>query len=294
MATSGPPLSTKAKIPGGAALGLLPFGAYVAIFLAIPTLLAVGTGFRTKSGGFTLDTIKALGDPVVLGTFWSSAWLSALTAVLGVTFGAIICYALIGMRPDGTFRNAINAISGVLAQFAGVPLAFAYIAALGLNGMVTLFLKDTWGINIYSGGTWLYQMPGLVLPYMAFQIPLMVIVFLPALEALKPQWAEANATLGGTRFTYWTRVGLPVLVPSLIGSLLLLFANAFSAYATAAALISQGSQIVPLQIRAALSSETVLGHENLAGALALGMILTMVVVMSLYSLADRRSTKWRR
>ena len=119
-------------------------------------------------------------------------------------------------------------------------------------------------------------------------------VFLPALEALRPQWAEANATLGGTRFTYWTRVGLPVLVPSLIGSLLLLFANAFSAYATAAALISQGSQIVPLQIRAALSSETVLGRENLAGALALGMILTMVAVMSLYSLADRRSSRWRR
>jgi putative spermidine/putrescine transport system permease protein len=291
---SGPPLSTKAKIPGGAALALLPFGAYVAIFLAIPTLLAVGTGFTTKSGGFTLDTVMALGDPVVLHTFWSSAWLSGLTAVLGVIFGAIICYALIGTRPDGTFRNAINSISGVLAQFAGVPLAFAYIAAMGLNGMVTLFLKNTLGIDIYSNGTWLYEMPGLVLPYLAFQIPLMVIVFLPALEALRPQWAEANATLGGNRFTYWTRVGLPVLVPSLIGSLLLLFANAFSAYATAAALISQGSQIVPLQIRAALSSETVLGHENLAGALALGMILTMVVVMSLYSLADRRSSKWRR
>ena len=141
---------------------------------------------------------------------------------------------------------------------------------------------------------WQWIRERLILPYLAFQVPLMVIVFLPALEALRPQWAEANATLGGNRFTYWTRIGLPVLVPSLIGSLLLLFANAFSAYATAAALISQGSQIVPLQIRAALSSETVLGHENLAGALALGMILTMMVVMSLYSLADRRSSRWRR
>lgn len=291
---SGPQLSTNVKLPGGAALGLLPFGAYALIFLAIPTLLAVGTGFSDDEGGFTLDTVAALGDPVVLETFWNSAWLSALTAVLGVVLGAIVCYALIGTRPDGTFRNSINAISGVLAQFAGVPLAFAYIATMGLNGMVTVFLKDTFGFDIYSSGTWLYEMPGLILPYLAFQIPLMVIVFLPALEALKPQWAEANATLGGTPATFWLRVGLPVLAPSLIGSLLLLFANSFSAYATAAALISQGSQIVPLQIRTALSSETVLGRENLAGALALGMILTMVVVMSVYSVVERRASRWRR
>lgn len=254
----------------------------------------MGTGFTSGSGGFTLDTVSALADPVVLETFWNSAWLSALTAVLGVILGAVICYALIGTRPDGSFRNGINALSGVLAQFAGVPLAFAYIAAMGLNGMVTVFLKDSMGIDIYAGGTWLYEMPGLILPYLAFQIPLMVIVFLPALEALKPQWSEANATLGGSPRTFWLRVGLPVLAPSLVGSLLLLFANSFSAYATAAALISQGSQIVPLQIRTALSSETVLGHENLAGALALGMILTMVVAMSLYSVVERRASRWRR
>lgn len=291
---TGPPLSTKVRIPGGAALGLLPFGAYIALFLVIPTLLAVATGFTSQSGGFTLDTVSALGDPVVIKTFWNSAWLSALTAVLGVVFGAVICYALIGTKPDGAFRNTINAISGVLAQFAGVPLAFAYIATMGLSGMVTVFLKDSFGIDIYSNGAWLYEMPGLILPYLAFQIPLMVIVFLPALEALRPQWAEANATLGGTPGTFWRRVALPVLAPSLIGSLLLLFANAFSAYATAAALISQGSQIVPLQIRGALASETVLGHENLAGALALGMILTMAVVMSMYSVVERRASRWRR
>ena len=114
------------------------------------------------------------------------------------------------------------------------------------------------------------------------------------LEALRPQWTEANATLGGTRADYWMRIGFPVLAPSFIGSLLLLFANAFSSYATAAALISQGSQIVPLQIRAALTSETVLGRANLAGSLALGMVIVMVVVMSLYALLERRATRWQR
>jgi len=122
----------------------------------------------------------------------------------------------------------------------------------------------------------------------------MVITFMPALEGLKPQWAEANATLGGTRLTYWRRIAIPVLAPSFLGSLLLLFANAFSSYATAAALISQGSQIVPLQIRGALVSETVLGRENMAGALALGMIVVMVVVMTGYSALQTRASRWQR
>jgi putative spermidine/putrescine transport system permease protein len=155
-------------------------------------------------------------------------------------------------------------------------------------------LKDVWGIDIYADGVWLYQQPGLILPYIYFQVPLMVITFLPALDGLKPQWAEANATLGGSRLTFWLRIGLPVLAPAFLGSLLLLFANAFSAYATAAALISQGSQIVPLQIRAALVSETMLGRSNLAGALALGMIVVMVVVMAAYSLLQARTTRWQR
>jgi putative spermidine/putrescine transport system permease protein len=122
----------------------------------------------------------------------------------------------------------------------------------------------------------------------------MVITFLPALEGLRPQWLEATATLGGTRWTYWTRVGGPILLPSFLGSLLLLFANAFSSYATAAALVGQANNIVSLQIRQALISETVLGRANLAGAMALGMLAVMVVVMLAYSALVRRTARWQR
>jgi putative spermidine/putrescine transport system permease protein len=159
--------------------------------------------------------------------------------------------------------------------------------------MVTLYLRDTFGLDIFENGVWLYSTTGLILPYIYFQVPLMIITFMPALQALKPQWAEANATLGGSPASYWFRIAFPVLAPSFIGSLLLLFANAFSSYATAAALVSQGSQIVPLQIRAALTSETLLGRENLAGALALGMIVVMAVVMVVYSALQSRATRWQ-
>lgn len=275
-------------------LGLAPFGVYVLLFLAVPTVLAVATGFVDGDGAPTLTNVEALLDPVILTTFANSIGLSALTAVLGAVIGAAACYALLESRPDGVLRTVVDSVSGVLAQFGGVMLAFAFVTLIGVQGLLRVILLDRFGIDIYAHGVWLYEVPGLVLPYVYFQVPLMIIVFLPALEALKPQWAEAAATLGGTRATYWWRIGLPVLAPSFIGALLLLFANAFSSYATAAALTSQGQGIVPLQIRAALTSETVLGRENLAGALALGMIVVMAVVMALYSMLQRRAARWQR
>lgn len=293
-----PALSSRAPKPRrardtAAVLGLLPFAGYVTLFLALPTLVAIGTGFVDAEGRVSLDTVAALGDPLVLSTFSSSFWLSALTAVVGAVVGALVCYALLGARPDGPLRSTVDSISGVLAQFGGIMLAFAFVATIGIQGMVTVYLRDMLGTDIYANGVWLYELPGLILPYIYFQVPLMVITFMPALQGLKPQWAEANATLGGSARTYWWRIAFPVLAPSFFGSLLLLFANAFSSYATAAALTSQGSQIVPLQIRAALTSETLLGRENLAGALALGMILVMTVVMIGYSRLQSRAARWQ-
>ena len=264
------------------------------MFLAVPTVVALLTGLFDKNGNLSATNLVALSDPVVISALLNSLWLSALTALVGAVVGALICYALLGARPTGPLRSAIDAVSGVLAQFGGVMLAFAFVATIGIQGMVTVALRDGLGVDIFADGVWLYEVPGLIMPYLYFQIPLMVITFLPALESLKPQWAEANATLGGTAGSYWMRIGVPVLAPSFFGSLLLLFANAFSSYATAAALSSQGSQIVPLQIRAALTSETLLGRENLAGALALGMIVVMGIVMTGYFALQSRAARWQR
>lgn len=279
---------------GWALLGLTPFALYVLAFLVVPTVLALASGLLDGEGRFTLDNLAGLFEPAVVDTYISSVWVSAVTAVVGAVVGAVTCYALLGTRPDGLLRTFVDSVSGVLAQFGGVMLAFAFIATIGIQGLVTQWLLVSFGVDIFGDGVWLYQVPGLLLPYLYFQVPLMVITFMPAMEGLKPQWAEANATLGGSRWTYWSRIAGPILVPSFLGSVLLLFANAFSSYATAAALISQGAQIVPLQIRAALVSETVLGRENMAGALALGMVVVMVVVMGAYSVLQRRTARWQR
>lgn len=279
---------------GWALLGLTPFAAYVLLFLAVPTGLAVGSGFLDGDGALTVENIAGLAEPAILQTYVSSFWISAVTAVVGSVVGAVICYALLGTRPDGYLRSVVSAASGTLAQLGGAMLAFAFIATIGIQGLITQWLLTSFDVDIFAGGVWLYQVPGLLPVYLYFQVPLMIITFMPAMEGLKPQWAEATATLGGTRWTFWRRIAAPVLAPAFLGSVLLLFANAFSSFATAAALISQGSQIVTLQIRTALVSETVLGRQNMAGALALGMIVVMVVVMSGYSLLQRRTQRWQR
>jgi putative spermidine/putrescine transport system permease protein len=174
-----------------------------------------------------------------------------------------------------------------------VMLAFAFIATIGAQGFLTVWVADHGGPDLYGDG-WLYGQWGLVLVYLYFQIPLMVVVFLPALEALKPQWREAAFSLGATRRQYLTQVAVPLLRPAFLGSLLLLFANAFAAYATAAALISQGSTILPLLIRTAHTSEVVLGQQNFAYALALEMVVVVAIVMGLYAWLLRRTSRWLR
>lgn len=273
--------------------GLAPFASYVLVFLGVPSVLAIGTGFFDNEGQFTLANLAILLDPVVLASFWASIWVSALTALIGAVLGALLSFALTASTPGGVLRRTIDAASSVLAQFGGVMLAFAFIATIGIQGVITVLLRDQLGIDIFAEGVWLYQLPGLILPYVYFQVPLMVIVFLPAMLALRREWAEATATLGGGTFTYWGRVAAPILAPSFFGALLLLFANAFSSYATAAALISQGAQIVPLQIRGALIAETGASRANTAGALALGMLIVMLVVMVAYSYMQRRASRWQ-
>lgn len=278
--------------PARRLLGVVPFFAFVLVFLAIPTLVVAIGAFTGDDGRFTLGNLAALGDGYILDAFVRSIVLSAVTAVLGAVLGGLLAYALTTAKEGGWLRRVVSAASGVLAQFGGVTLAFAFIATIGLSGFVTAFLRDRLGVDIYAHGVWLFELPGLVLVYTYFQVPLMVIVFLPALDGVRPQWREAAESLGGSTWQYWRMVGVPLLAPAFLGSTLLLFANAFSAYATAAALVSQGSPIVPLQIRGALTSEVILGQQNLGKALALGMVVVVAVVMWLYALLERRTSRW--
>lgn len=276
---------------GRAGLVTLPFFAYVALFLLTPTLIVVAGAFTGAAGEFTWGNLAKLAEPNTVESLATSIMVSAISAVIGAVVGALACYALVSLSAqNGLLRRLVSALSSVLAQFGGVMLAFAFIATIGINGIGTQLLAATTGYHLDPN--WIATLPGLVLIYSYFQIPLMVIVFIPAMDSLRPQWREATVNLGGSTWDYWSKVAGPILWPRFLGAWLLLFANAFSAYATAAALFTQRSILIPLMIQGALRNEQDIGQNGFAQSLALLMVVVVAIVMSAYAWLQRRTAKW--
>jgi putative spermidine/putrescine transport system permease protein len=274
-------------------LGVLPFFVFAFAFLIVPALSLFAGSFQDRAGNFTLENITGLAQPFILDAYWLSIRVSLVTALGGALFGFLLAYAAIlgGLPPF--VRSALMTFSGVASNFAGVPLSFAFIATLGRVGMVTVLLNTLLGINIYQAGFNLYTFWGLSFTYMYFQFPLMVLIIAPALDGLKREWREASENLGATTWQYWRYVALPVLLPSLLGATILLFGNAFGAYATAYALTGGNLNLVTIVIGAQIRGD-VLNNPGLGYALAIGMVVIMALSILLYSLLQRRTARWLR
>ncbi|MBV7362865.1 ABC transporter permease subunit [Actinomycetaceae bacterium TAE3-ERU4] len=271
-------------------LTTLPFFLYVGIFLVTPACIVVWGAFSARDGSFTFDNLLKLTNPNTVSALFTSIGVSAASASIGAVVGSVCAYLLVTLHGDGLGKRLMLALSSVLAQFGGVMLAFAFIATIGINGIGTQLLAAAFGYQIDPN--WISSLPGLVVIYSYFQIPLMIIVFVPAVGAIRPQWREATANLGGSNWTYWSKVAGPILWPRFLGAFLLLFANAFSAYATAAALFAQRSILIPLMIQGALRNEQDPGQNGVAQALAMLMVIVVAVVMGLYSWIQKRTAKW--
>jgi putative spermidine/putrescine transport system permease protein len=275
-------------------LGVVPFFAYSFFFLLLPSAVVILGAFKSPTGGFTTKNLSdIIHTPQYIHAFQTSLEISALTALLGGIFGLILAYAAVKRGTPHWIRSTLSTFSGVAANFAGVPLAFAFIATLGTLGIVTKFLTDHFGINLYEHGFSLFTFAGVSVVYMYFQIPLMILVISPALDGLRPEWREASSNLGGSHYHYWRHVGLPVLLPSILGAMILLFGNAFSAYATAYALTGGAINLVPLLIGQNIGGD-VLSNPHLSQALAFGMIFVISIAMALYALLQRRVSRWMR
>jgi putative spermidine/putrescine transport system permease protein len=237
------------------------------------------------------NVAAALTEPQYHAAFAGSLAVSAATAVVGAVFGTFLAQAVLTSRPGSPLRRVVATASGVLAYFGGVPLAFAFVAALGQTGLATLWLRAV-GVDLYAAGFRIDSLTGVALTYVYFQVPLMVILVTPALEGLLPQWREAAENLGASAWDYWRMVALPVLAPALAGATLVLFGNAFAAYATALALTSGSIPLVPTAIASALSGNVLAGRQNVGLALGLTMVVVIAVVMVGYLLLQRRAARW--
>jgi putative spermidine/putrescine transport system permease protein len=272
-------------------LGLAPFAIFVTLFLIMPTMRIVFGAFQNADGGFTFQNILDLNTASIRSAYWISIKLSIYSALLGGIIGFAMAAAIVfGKLPKG-IRGPLLTFSGVASNFAGVPLAFAFIATLGPAGLITLWLKNDFGINLRVLGFNLLSFNGLVVTYLFFQIPLMFLIITPALDGLKREWREAAEVLGATGAQYWRLVALPILFPALLGTFALLFANSFGAIATAYALTGPQLNIVPIKLFAQIRGD-VLGNPNLGYALAFGMIVITGIANAIYIVLRARSERW--
>lgn len=273
-------------------LGTVPFIAYASIFLLIPTGEIVVQAFRTPSGRFTLANVRGLFDSQILNAFETTIKISLITAVLGGILGLLVAQSALRDGGPGWIRPVLTTFAGVASNFAGIPLAFAFVATLGSTGVITELLNSA-GLHIYSHGFTIYGMIGLSVTYMYFQFPLMVLIISPALEGIRREWKEAAINAGATSRQYWRMVGLPIILPSLLGAMVLLFGNAFSAYATPYALSGGYINIVPVLIGEAVNGDLA-ANPQLGASLAFGMIVVIAVAITIYAVLQRRAVRWLR
>lgn len=274
-------------------LGIAPFMLFALMFLIVPTVYLVAGAFLTPTGEFTLQNIADLFQPSILGAYWISIKVSVASSLGGALIGFFLAWAIVLGGVPPWIRSGLLTFSGVASNFAGVPLAFAFLATLGRTGLVTVFLREWFGFNLYATGFNLLSFLGLTITYMFFQIPLMVLILTPALDGLKKEWREAAQILGASNWQYWRKVALPILWPSLLGTTLLLFANAFGAIATAYALTGSSLNIVPIVLYAQIRGD-VLHNPNLGYALALGMIVITGLSNVLYIWLRMRAERWQK
>jgi putative spermidine/putrescine transport system permease protein len=273
-------------------LPLLPFFIFTGFFLIWPVIAVTLRSLHGNKNEWTLANYRPiLKAGPYFHAFVVSLKLSIMTAVIGSILGAFFAYVIVKYA-RGKFGAVIDSISAVFANSGGVPLAFMFIAAFGTEGVVTVVLKKL-GWDIYAGHFTIFSFTGVVLVYSFFQIPLMVLVFKPAIAGLRSEWEEASTNLGASQLTYWRRVAIPILTPSFIGAFFLLFAGGFSAYATARALTVGTVPLVPIIIGTLVDGNVVSDQANLGDALAVGMIVVATVAMVGYIWAQRQAAKWR-
>ena len=273
-------------------IGLAPLLIFMGVFLGLPLVAITRFSFLNGEGEFTLNNFSTITSGIYLDAFILSSQLSLASALISLLLGFIFAYALVTTQIP-FLKRLVATASGVLANTGGVPLAFMFIAVLGTYGALTTWLRDL-GLDIYGGSWTLYSFSGLLIVYLYFQIPLMVLISIPVLENIKPEWRDAAQSLGSSSMNFWRKVLLPILIPQLLGFFLLLFANSFAAYATAAALTSGSLALVPVQIASLIGSNVQVDGANTAMALGLGMVLLVGVSTIGYALLEKRASQWRR
>ena len=269
-------------------LALVPFLIVALLYEIVPLITVILKSFQPDAGtGFTLENYQTIFSKLLYRkAIFNSLKISIVSAIVGIII------AFLGARAahqhQGKLNHLFMTVLNMVSNFAGIPLAFAYMILLGNAGLVVNIGKEL-GIDFLSNYN-LYTMNGMSLVYIYFQIPLSTLLLIPAFDGVQKQWKEACTLLGGTPGIFWRKVGVPVLMPSILGTFSVLFANALAAYATIYALMMDNIALLPVQIAGCFTGEVKI-RAGLGGALSVVMMIIMVVMIFITNGLSRRFQK---
>ncbi|MDN6857069.1 ABC transporter permease subunit [Pseudomonas sp. CAN2814] len=265
-----------------ALLCLLPFALFFFAFQLAPLLWVMINSVRTGDGWGLANFSEIFDSPFYLQAIRYSLEISVWSSLIGLFIAVLGSYSL--RQVDSRLRDFVMAFANMTSNFAGVPLAFAFIIILGFNGAITLLLKQAGLIQDFN----LYSKTGLIILYTYFQIPLGVMLLYPAFDALREDWRESAALLGASQWAFWRHIGIPVLTPALLGTFVILLANALGAYATVYSLTTGNFNVVPIRIAGLVSGDVFL-DPNMASALAMVLVGLMTIITLAHQWLLRRS-----
>ena len=265
-----------------ALLCLLPFAVFFIIFQIAPLAWVAINSLQSESGWGLANFSKIFASKFYLQALQRSLEISFWSSLFGIVIATLGAYSL--RQVDSRLRDFVSAFANMTSNFAGVPLAFAFIILLGFNGALTLLLKQIGLLEDFS----IYSRNGLILVYTYFQIPLGVLLLYPAFDALREDWRESAALLGASHWQFWRHIGLPVLTPALLGTFVILLANALGAYATVYALTTGNFNVLPIRIAGLVAGDISL-DPNLASALAMVLVGLMTLVTVVHQWLLKRS-----
>ena len=266
-----------------ALLCLVPFAVFFFVFQIAPLLWVLVHSVQSEESGWGLANFsKIFNSKFYLQAIQHSLEISFWSSLFGIVIAVLGSYSL--RKVDSRLRNFVNAFANMTSNFSGVPLAFAFIILLGFNGSITIMLKQAGIIEDFN----LYSKTGLSILYTYFQLPLGVLLLYPAFDALREDWRESASLLGANSWQFWRFIGLPVLTPALLGTFVILLANALGAYATVYALTTGNFNVLPIRIAAMVSGDISL-DPNMASALAVILVGLMTLVTLVHQWLLKRS-----
>jgi putative spermidine/putrescine transport system permease protein len=254
---------------------IVPFVVITLCFLLLPTIMMIIDSFKSGSGSFTLENYKtALTNMFYLKSITNSIQISLISSLIGITVALVCAYSISNYSEKA--QNSIITILNMTSNYSGVPLAFGYIVLIGNTGMFILLFKH-FGLNALSNFN-IYSWIGLIITYVYFQIPLAILLLYPSFLGIKKEWRQSAMLLGASSFQFWAKIGMPVLVPSIVGTFSILFANAMGAYATAYALVGKNYNLLTIRISSLVVGD-IMPKPELAGALAVILGITTISMM---------------